>query len=226
MDQYCVIRMDLMDSRKIEQRNEVQKHLIESFTRMNTEYAKDLAAPITMILGDEWTIVLKNGSIAYEVYLNIRGFLKVYGLEAYTAIGYGSIRIDAQDIRRMSGSAFDHAKISMRIAKSSKYAYKKEIPTKQCNVYVSGLPSIHGISYDDLLNPLIQNNEILLSKITDKQEECIRLYEKYQSYTEILAAVPDMTKRMLSDCLNTAEYWLIRENTAMIHQMLRQIYPS
>ena len=69
----------------------------------------------------------------------------------------------------------------------------------------------------------IQNNEILFSRVTKKQYEMICLYETYQSYTKIIEHEPNVTKRMLSDCLNGAEYWLMKENVTLIQHILHSI---
>ena len=224
MNRYCVIRMDLMDSRKIEHRQKIQEFLLKYLNRLNSEYASILVAPITITLGDEWTIALRDGSYAYEIYLKIKQFLGENQIDAYAGVGFGTILEENCDLRKMNGTAFEQAKYSLLKAKSSKYGYRKEIPTKACHIVLSGFDlQFADQDWNAILNTLIQNNEILFSRVTRKQYDMICLYEKYQTYTKIIENEPNITKRMLSDCLNSAEYWLIKENVTLIQQILKLI---
>lgn len=221
MNRYCVIRMDLMDSRKIEHRQQIQENLLKYLKRLNSEYESILVAPITIVLGDEWGIVLRDGSYAYEIYLKIKRFLWENQIDAYAGVGFGTIMEENDDLRRMNGTAFEEAKYSLLKAKSSKYGYRKEIPTKACHIVLSGFDlQYENQNWNDIINTLIQNNEILFSRVTKKQYDMICLYEAYQSYTKIIEHEPSVTKRMLSDCLNSAEYWLMKENVALIQEIL------
>jgi len=216
--------MDLVDSRKIEHRELVQKKLMVYLTHLNTQYASSLAAPIALILGDEWMIVLREIHLVYEIYLKIRGFLIQNELEAYAGVGFGMLEGDFTDVRKLHGRALEEAAKSMRVAKSSKYAYKKDIPTKHCSVFLTGYPMLDSeLDVYKILNQLIQNNEILLSRVTKKQENLIQLYEQYDSYSRIIKVYPEITKRMLSDCLNTAQYWMMKRNRHMIEQLLSDV---
>lgn len=218
------MRMDLVDSRKIAQRDQIQKKLMVYLTHLNTEYAGSLAAPIALILGDEWMIVLKEVSLTYEIYLRIREFLIANDLDAYAGVGLGTLEGNFSDVRKLHGSAMDAAAVSMRIAKTSKYAYKKDIPTKQCSIFLSGYPTEGSLlDINEILNQLIQNNEILLSRVTAKQAALIQLYEQYHSYSRIIELHPEITKRMLSDCLNTAQYWMMRRNRHVIERLLEDM---
>lgn len=225
MENCCVIRMDLVNSRKLDQREQIQVGIYQYLEQLNQYYHDIMMVPASIILGDEWSIVLKDSSKAYEVYFKVHQFLATHGLRAYTGIGFGSIIGANTEISQLSGTAMERAVYSMKIAKSSKYAYRKEIPTTCCLVYASGLAReiVSGVPCEELLNRLIQNNEILLSKVTKKQYECILLYEQYQSYTEILKHHTNYTKRMLSDGLNKSEYWLIKETKHTIEQLLSGI---
>ena len=225
MKQYCMIRMDLMNSRTIKNRSEIQECLYDFLNDLNKEYESILVAPIAIVLGDEWSILLRDGHYAYEIYLKIKRFLKDYELEVYTGIAYGTIKSEESDIRLIEGEALDLAAYNLRIAKSSKFGYQKQIPTKACHILVSGLHStFYGVDCNELVNDLIQNNEILLSKVTKTQQAMIQLYEKYGSYNQILKHHIDITKRMISDGLNKSEYWLICENVRQIEALLAMNY--
>lgn len=225
MKLYSVIKMDLVNSRTIENRYEVQELLTQYLSEISQKYIDQLVTPITISLGDDWIIVLNNCELSYTLYLEISHYLKQHGLSAYAGIGIGSIETnESHDVRNMHGSAFDLADKNLKIAKANKYNYQKNIPTKACRVYLSGLPGASdssNLSLDTMVNTLIQNNELLLSKITLLQDEVIGLYETYGSYQEIIDNFPHMTKRKLSDALKKSNYWLMKENVHAIQQLIK-----
>jgi len=228
MKLYSVIKMDLVSSRTIQNRSEIQEILTKYLNKISKKYIDDLVVPITMSLGDDWVIVLKNCKLSYSIYLEIQQFLKKHHQSAYAGIGIGSLEINnSHDIRNMHGSAFTNANMNLKIAKSNKYGYQKNIPTKACKVYFSGLSDeldsevdSKTSSEDTMINTLIQNNELLLSKITTIQQEVIELYESYDSYQDIINNHPHMSKRKLSDGLKKSNYWLIRENILAVEQLI------
>ena len=230
---YTVIKMDLVSSRTIQNRSEIQEILTNYLNKISEKYIDHLVVPITMSLGDDWVIVLKNCKLSYPIYLEIQQFLKKHNQTAYAGIGIGTLEINkSHDIRNMHGSAFTNANMNLKIAKSNKYGYQKSIPTKACKVYFSGLSSDVKASFenkitqenngflDNMINTLIQNNELLLSKITPTQQEVIELYESYDSYQDIINNHPHISKRKLSDGLKKSNYWLIKENILAVEQLI------
>lgn len=59
MKVYSVMNIDIIDSRKIINREAFQKTLKVYLKRLSDEYTSILVAPITITLGDEWQVVLR-----------------------------------------------------------------------------------------------------------------------------------------------------------------------
>ena len=57
---YSVINMDIVNSRKLNNRKEINIQLENYFKSLEEQYKDSLVSKITFTLGDEWQIVLRN----------------------------------------------------------------------------------------------------------------------------------------------------------------------
>lgn len=243
---YSVINIDIVNSRKIVNRVELQTQLKEYFKKIDIKYEDILVAPITFTLGDEWQIVLRDVSKSYNIFNEIKNFLFSHNIDGYCGIGIGRISTnESNDTREMDGEAFIYARKAINTAKTSNRFYNKEIHTKDCRAILMGKPidmlnSYRKIDYEveeigirevavtteeqlnmvDIINGLIQNNEMIESKITDKQREIICLYEKLGSYNEIEKKYPQFSKSSISHKLTTSNYFLTINNKNLICNLL------
>lgn len=243
---YSVINMDIVNSRKILDRLEFQSQLKEYFKKVDFKYEDILVAPITFTLGDEWQIVLRDVSKSYNIFNEIKNFLLLNNVQGYCGIGIGTISTnESNDTREMDGEAFIYARKAINTAKISNRFYNKEIHTKDCRAILMGKPiymsNIYRQSdYDieeigmkevavtaeaqlhmvDIINGLIQNNEMIESKITHKQREIISLYENHGSYNEIEKNYPQFSKSSISHKLTASNYFLTVNNKNLISNLL------
>ena len=223
---YSVMNIDIIDSRKIINREVFQKALKVYLKELSDEYTSILVAPITITLGDEWQVVLREVKESYNVYMAIKEYLNAQGLGCYCGIGIGTISTDeAMDTREMDGQAFILAREGLNIAKRNKKAYNRAIPTKDCKVYLKGPHALKHkksqgelekegkvedpiIDFEAMINNVIQNNELHLKKLTKVQKQVIEAYKKLGSYS----AVQDkekISKSNVSNRLRASNYWLM-----------------
>lgn len=221
---YAVLNIDLVGSRQMSNRAQFQDALKDHLEILSSTYTGSLVAPITLTLGDEWQIVLRDLGQVYPLYLEIKTFLKTWDQDCYCGIGIGSISTkEAMDTRQMDGEVFVLARESLNILKSNKRSYRKLIPTKECKVFVGASASYAQgtTSLDLILNTLLQNNETLLSRITPKQAEVIKLYEELGTYSEMTKAYSHLSKGMISERLKASNYWLIKSNESLIIRLFK-----
>lgn len=228
---YSVIDIDLVDSRKINNRKIFQEELKHYLNELSQQYAAVLVAPITITLGDEWQIVLKDVTQSYNICIDVQQHLMKLGAACYCGIGIGEISTnEAQDTREMDGQAFISARQSLDIAKCNKNAYSKVIPTKDCRIFFKGphVPQTMSqgqkedfIIFEDIINNIIQNNESHLKKITKVQQQVITAYEQLGSYSAI-EDKEKISKSNVSNRLKASNYWLIEANRQMIGKLLKQ----
>lgn len=245
---YSVINMDLVKSRELKNREEVQLKLEEYFVKLNFKYNKILVAPITFTLGDEWQIVIRDIKESYNIYSEIKRFLELNSVKAYCGIGIGRISTnEANDTRRMDGEAFIYARDAINIAKKSNTFYNKAIFAKECKLVLLGKKANiyegRGLNnnYDnlilaecaatteneeeaftvlDVINNIMQNNEMIESKFTEKQKRIIELYEEYGSYSNVEKHYPEYNKSSISNKLSAANYFLTVYNKRTILELL------
>lgn len=76
-----------------------------------------------------------------------------------------------------------------------------------------------------VINTIIDNNEILKSKMTQKQKEAYISYIKYGSYREVVKMQKEDLRESIaaiSQKLNSAEYYTIQHNNQVVEQLLNQ----
>lgn len=238
---YSVINMDIMNSRDIKDREVVQNKIKLYLKSISEKYKSILVSPITMTLGDEWQIVLKDISESYNVFKEIQLFLKKDEIRCYGGLGIGTIKTSiSYDTREMDGEAFIFAREALDIAKTSTRFYNEYISAKENRFYFKGRNSNlreynidnsldevaltiqhEEISINDMINTLIENNEVLESKITVKQREVIKLYEEYGSYNSITKKFKGISKPSISQKLNSSNYFLVKHNYKMIKDLFK-----
>ncbi|WP_164880562.1 SatD family protein [Clostridium manihotivorum] len=248
MSIYSVINMDIVGSRELTNRVEIQEKLKNYFITLYEDYKNIFVAPITFTLGDEWQLVLRDVKRSYDIFLLIKTFLLKYNIEIYCGIGIGKISTkESDDTREMDGEAFIYARNALISAKATNTFYNKQLYTKDCKIIING-PSttsnrIQNETYNeysigelevavtadedclellDLINTLIQNNEMIENNTTDKQKQIIRLYEAFGSYSEIEKAYPGYTRSSISRKLAASNYFLSIHNKEVVKSLLNK----
>jgi hypothetical protein len=93
------------------------------------------------------------------------------------------------------------------------------------NEDISNTNKKQGLNVQDLINVLIENNEILKSKITSKQKKTYIDYQKHGSYRNMIQAYEEKGETTsignISEKLNTAEYFAIQNNELMIKNLFK-----
>ncbi|MFD3157103.1 SatD family protein [Haloimpatiens sp. FM7330] len=244
MNIFSVINIDIVNSRKLQDRQAIQETLNNYIKEVNNTFKEDLASSITMTLGDEWQIVLKEPNKSYCIIDKFQRLLKKYNIDIYAGIGIGSISTKIyDDTRLMDGECFVKAREALNISKNNNRFYSKNLNSKKNRIYFNGEninfinhtlttpilrevavtgeeESLCSLSINNIINTLIENNEVLKSKITNKQLEIIDLYEKVGSYNNIVKNRPEISKASISQKLNDANYFVINNNDFMIQSLL------
>lgn len=246
MKLYGVINMDIVDSRLLNNRKDVQENIHEYLDVWNNKHKDILLTPITITLGDEWQIVLKNTYKGYEVINAFQSFLRKKDIYVYSGFGVGTISTSIyNDTRLMDGDCFINAREALNIAKNKNRFYNKQMNSKKNNVYFnaedlsfkvalpSTLDSIGEVAItagededqiptvNNIINSMIENNEILKHKVTNKQWETIQLYDKLGSYNNIVKQDETITKADISQKINGSNYSVIKNNNLNIEGLIR-----
>lgn len=244
---YSVINIDMIQSRKIANRQTVQEALFEYVAQMNSKYKSILAAPITFTLGDELQILLKAPYKSYMIINRFQRFFDQFHLDIYAGFGTGPIHTELyDDTRRMDGPCFINARKALEITKTKNPFYNQYVKSKDNYVffYSDDIPLTNNrhqhlslspylfsnevaatkvekqVTYNQLINNLISNNEILKKKLTNKQKDIISHYEEAGSYSKMIDKNPTLTKASISQKLTASNYSQILLNNMLLEQIL------
>jgi len=89
---YVAIIGDIIGSRNIENRNEVQNKLKDVLNHVNNKYAEDISAKFTITLGDEFQGLLSAGRYVMDIIQFIER--KMYPVKMRFGVGIGKITTD------------------------------------------------------------------------------------------------------------------------------------
>lgn len=226
-----VINMDIVNSRGINNRVQIQNIIKNYLNTLSNKYKKELLSPITITLGDEWQIVLKDISKSYTIITEVNEFLNNYHIKTYSGIGIGSISTEIyNNSSNMDGEAFINARNAINIAKKSGDTIKSKVNRVYLNEYSimekdevaislvsDGDYSTVQIGY--IINALIENTEILINKVTPKQWVVIKSYREAGSYKKMVEDGVSNSKSDISQKLNSAEFFVIEKNIKLIEKL-------
>lgn len=119
MQLYSVINMDIVGSRQVRDREQLQLNLKNYICEINKKYFNILPTPASITLGDEWQLITSKPSESYNLVNEFQQLLWKNNLELYAGIGIGGLSTElAEDIRDMDGPCFHAAREAINIAKS------------------------------------------------------------------------------------------------------------
>lgn len=252
MNIYTVINMDIVGSRKLNNREIIQNNIRDYLEEFSFIHKELLIAPVSLTLGDEWQIVIKKNEEAYNLFKEIESFLDDNKIKCYCGIGVGNITTKLySDTRSMDGLAFIYAREAINIAKNSNKYYSKYLNSKENRVFFKGenielmnnqiIKNLdlseevaftsstcdnYDLTLNRLINCIIENNEVIESKFTNKQKDTIKLYEKKGSYNLMIKDEPALSKASISQKLNTSNYFMSRYNRKIIKLLLKKYSDS
>lgn len=119
MKLYGVVNMDIVGSRLVRDRQQLQSKLNGYIDHINSQYRDILACPAAVTLGDEWQLITLKPPEAYNLVHEFQQLLWGDGTELYAGIGIGGLSTPiTDDIRKMDGSCFHVARKAINIAKN------------------------------------------------------------------------------------------------------------
>lgn len=280
MELYGVVTMDLVGSRSLENRPQIQEQLGKLIEQINQNHNEFLVAPINFTVGDEWQLVTNHPDKAYDFIHLFQQELWQIGVKFYAGVGIGRISTNLNsDTRRMDGPCFiaareaiDISKTKPRYGRGRNYIYSKSSKIFFKHFTEKSFSNINKNTYDDfavydllgktqgvelrkhnteaavtsevdyeknqynsfllsndnelklyaleaIINLTIENNEILKDKMTAKQKEIYKQYFNAGSYRKI-ADENIRSISSISQSLNTAEYYTIQRNHAMVGMLI------
>lgn len=129
---YIALIGDIIKSRSINNRNEIQLKLEDIFARVNAKYEHCIVSKFLVTIGDEFQGLLKPSAPAYEIIGTIVESL--YPIQVRFGLGLGMITTPIKEMALgMDGPAFYLARESLKVAHEKKghaIVFKSESPDK------------------------------------------------------------------------------------------------
>lgn len=167
---YAVITGDIIGSRRVKNRIELQSAVEEKLSFINTGFAPDIAVNFQVTLGDEFQGMVKNLSATPIITSALRE--QLYPINVRLSIGIGPIATKINKvISKMDGPAFHLSRKGI-----GQISQRGE----RITIYLTSDGDANHI-----LNAITLLTDILLQKRTDKQWQAIKLYRKERNLKKV-----------------------------------------
>lgn len=169
-DQYVVIIGDIIDSKKITNRNEVQHKLKKVLQDINRNYANDIVAKFIISLGDEFQGLIKNQGNILKITFDIERELTPVKLRFGVGIGSVNTDIDFDNSLEIDGPAYYRARKMIQMIEDKKSQYTEN----DSNIMVCfGDGKSDG---EEVINAMLGVCGAIKSRWTKRQNEIINAY--------------------------------------------------
>lgn len=116
MGLYGVVVMDIVGSRNIRERGQLQAFLINCIGKMNQKHSLILTTPISITLGDEWQLITHYPAECYNLVHEFQQLLWEFEIDFYAGIGIGRLSTPVfEEVRFMDGPCFNLAREAVNI---------------------------------------------------------------------------------------------------------------
>ena len=170
---YLALIADVIDSKMVQARFNLQKQLEETLQKMNGLFADYLASCFTLTLGDEFQALLKMNAPVFQIIDTLRSELSPTQLRLGSGLGEIVTAIDPLQSIGADGPAYWNARAAINLVHQ-----KNDYGNTQ--IYFSS----GNDSQDLLVNALIASGEAIRSSWRDSQEEILLDLLKRSVYSE------------------------------------------
>lgn len=205
-ENYAALIIDLVDSRgyTTENREHIQKYIIESTTVLNNYFAPDLAHPMDFSAGDEIQGLFFSPQAAYLYYRLFSICMHPFSIRAGIGVGEWTIRIPDKGTTSQDGPAYHCARNAINNADSS-----KGYPI----LLFSALPA------DITINTIIGSAASMISRQSARQNQLMLLTEVLSPlFSRVL-----LERAPINSRIHALDLWESKNN---FHYNLNRISPE
>lgn len=207
---YCAIIGDIIDSKKIRDRQAVQDHFKRTLDILNKEYDAHLASNLTVTLGDECQGLLRTPYLWYEIIQKIKNGMGPTRMLFGVGIGEMSTDFEKETSIGADGQPYWSAR---QMLNELKQLHKKDREMRRI-LYHSDTPE------DLLINALLACIETIQSSRTDKQTAAVRAMDTCLRQ-ETVAEKLGINQSAVSQRLRSALYYEVAEMEKALNQYLK-----
>ncbi|PWI47585.1 hypothetical protein CEE45_11065 [Candidatus Heimdallarchaeota archaeon B3_Heim] len=208
---YFVMTCDIVHSKEVTNRLEVQEELKTVIKQINIDYSKKIMSPFIIVWGDSFQGVLKELTDFYSIFERLEEDLS-FKFRCGLGIGTISTKFSRKSLE-MDGLAFHRSRAALKIASD--------------NRRTAWIQSEND-SFDQLTNSLLTLLTTLKLQWTNRQKEVIHLRKQGLTYEKIGKKIitekeENITKQAVSNILKSA-HW--EEISLAIETLNKLSYPK
>jgi len=213
---YIAIIGDIIGSRNIEDRNEVQNKLKDVLEDVNTRYAEDIAAKFTITLGDEFQGLLNAGRYAMDIIQFIER--KMYPVKMRFGVGIGKITTDINSDLAI-GSDGPAYYLARKMINELKLSEKKNKSPK-ANIRVT---FEHKNNMEALLNTTLALCTVIKNSWTDKQRTVIYDYMEFGDQQKNMASRLGISQSSVQKSIAASNFYNYMDAMNTVSKILSEI---
>lgn len=197
---YTVIIGDIINSKKIDDREQVQTTFKKILHEINQKYATEIASQFTITLGDEFQGLLKNSNHVIKIITEIEMAIAPIKMRFGIGVGEVSTAINIESSSEIDGPAYHRARAMIEELVANERQYSK----RKTNILIASQDTNKEI--DLLLNAILSVCTALKSKWTVRQWEVIETYLNNEENQYRAAEKLGIGQSSVSKALNAAEF--------------------
>lgn len=210
---YCAIFGDIIGSRTIHERRDLQKRILVALELANSHVGAKLVAPFRFIAGDDIRGLLDDESESYTVIKLLQSCIRPYRMRFSVGIGELSTEL-ALDVSSIDGPALHRASSAMLLLKNKKRSLGRTVYYDSDNV-----------ARDGILNELV----FLVGSIKSSWTEA--MYKKAEllssGLTQMDVAVRlGISHQAVGKSIVGSHYYAVAEGEQLINSLLRASNPD
>ncbi|MCD6322032.1 MAG: hypothetical protein J7L77_03290, partial [Clostridiales bacterium] len=216
---YCSIIGDIINSRIIENRSEVQKKLNTVLNYLNVEYKESIAAKLTITIGDEFQGLFSSAESVFCVIGYIK--MEMYPVKIRFGIGFGDISTDIVNDYAIGadGSVYHNARMALSEVKESQN--KNGQPVQDTKIHYDFPSELINIS---ILNAAISACTLIENMWTDKQREVIKLIFKNNLSQSELAKILKIQQAGVQKRLASSDYYTYKYILSTVESTVNDLW--
>lgn len=214
---YYAIIGDIKESKKIENRGEIQDKLKNVLKDSNELYGKDIAAKFLITLGDEFQGLLKKPTHLLEIIKYIQR--EMYPVELRFGIGIGEIYtdIDREAAIGADGPAFYAARNVIDEIHKQEKKLKKQAPDIQIEIYGETFFEVTEI------NAMLSLVKTIEDGWNERQRYTIWDMMRYQESQDMCAKRLDTTQSTVARRLSEGKYVVYNNAISTISEAIQRL---
>lgn len=214
---YIAIIGDIKQSKKIENRKEIQIKLNNLLNDINKRYNSDIASMFTITLGDEFQGLLYNGTNLINIISDIER--KMSPIKIRFGVGIGSITTDID--RNISigadGPAYYNARKAVDLLKTNEKRKQKN----SSNIYVEADEDNEATTI--MINTILMLMNVIKESWSDRQREIIMNMMEYQDSQTDVANRLNIKQPAVQKSLANGKYYAYKDAQDTIVKAFQEI---